>query len=87
MNAAFQRVYTIDADPPDVCYPIAFTEIMNLPAVYGTVIVLDDMEYMRTPDGWISAIGEWCTNERMRRILMGNPHASRVVYNTHRASY
>lgn len=87
MTAALPRAYTIDADPPNVCQPIIFTDLMNLPAAYGTVIIVDDMEHMRVPEGWIDAMGNWRTNEEMRETLIKNQHAARVVYNTHRASY
>lgn len=81
------RAYTIDADPPDVCYPIRFTDETPLSAAYGTVIILHDIVYMRTRDGWVDEIGDWSSHEAMREMLMRNPHTSRVVYNTHRTSY
>lgn len=87
MTVALRRAYTIDADPPNVCHPIIFTDLINLPAAYGTVIIMDDVEHMRVPEGWIDAMGNWCTNEEMRESLTKNPHTARVVYNTHRTSY
>nr|DAR15481.1 MAG TPA: hypothetical protein [Caudoviricetes sp.] len=87
MNTTRPRAYTIDAAPPTVCHPITFTDLVNLPAAHGTVIVMDDMEHMRVPEGWIDSMGNWCTNEEMRELLIKNPHTSRVVYNIHRTSY
>ena len=87
MNTIRPRAYTIDADPPNVCHPIPFTALINLPAAYGTVIVVDDMEHMRVPEGWIDSMGSWCTNEEMKEILIKNRHTSRVVHNIHRTSY
>lgn len=87
MSATLRRTYTIDADPPNVCHPVIFIDLMNLPAAYGTVIIVDDMEHMRVPEGWIDAMGNWCTNEEMRETLMRYQHVSRVVYNIHRTSY
>lgn len=86
MSTTRERVCTIDADPPNTCHPIHFTSL-NLPTAYGTVIVVDDIEHMCVPEGWIDAMGCWCTNEEMRKILMRNPHTGRVVYNVHRTSY
>ena len=87
MNTTRPRAYTIDADPPNVCHPIIFTNDTPLSVAYGTVIIMDDMEHMRVPGGWIDAMGDWCTNAEMREILIKNRHTSRVVYNTHRTSY
>ena len=86
MSTTRERVYTIDADPPNTCHPIHFTSL-NLPTAYGTVIVVDDIEHMCVPEGWIDAMGCWCTNEEMQKILMRNPYTSRVVYNVYRTSY
>lgn len=81
------RAYTIDADPPNVCHPIIFTSDTPLSVAYGTVVIMDDMEHMRVPEGWIDSMGNWCTNEEMRKLLMKNMHSSYVVHNTYRTSY
>jgi hypothetical protein len=86
VNTTRPRAYTIDADPPTVCHPIIFTNDTPLSVAYGTVIIMDDMEHMRVPEGWIDSMGNWCTNEEMRELLIKNPHTSRVVYNIHRTS-
>lgn len=86
MNTTRPRAYTIDADPPTVCHPIIFTNDTPLSVAYGTVIIMDDMEHMRVPEGWIDSMGNWCTNEEMRELLIKNPHTSRVVYNIYRTS-
>lgn len=86
MNTTRPRAYTIDADPPTVCHPIIFTNDTPPSVAYGTVIIMDDMEHMRVPEGWIDSMGNWCTNEEMRELLIKNPHTSRVVYNIHRTS-
>ena len=41
---------------------------------------------MRVPEGWIDAMGNWCTHEEMQKYLMKNLHSSYVVYNTYRPS-
>lgn len=87
MSATRERAYTIDADPPNICHPIHFTNLMGPPTAYGTVIIVGNMEHMCVPEGWVDAMGCWCTNEEMREILIRNPHTSRVVYNVHRTSY
>ena len=86
MNTTRPRAYTIDADPPTVCHPIIFTNDTPLSVAYGTVIIMDDMDHMRVPEGWIDSMGNWCTSEEMRELLIKNPHTSRVVYNIHRTS-
>lgn len=83
MNTTRPRAYTIDADPPNVCHPIIFTSDTPLSVAYGTVVVVDDMEHMRVPEGWIDAMGNWATDEEMREYLMRHQHTSYVVYNTH----
>lgn len=87
MNATRPRAYTIDADPPNVCHPIIFTDSTNPCVAYGTVVVIDGIEHMRVPEGWINSMGIWCTHEEMREMLMKNPYTSRVVHNLHRTSY
>ena len=87
MNTTRPRAYTIGADPSDVCHPIHFTNLTDLHAAYGTVIIVDEMEHMCVPEGWIDSMGNWCTNEEMREILMKNQHVSRVVHNIYRTSY
>lgn len=87
MNTTRPRAYTIDADPPNVCHPIIFTSDTPLSVAYGTVVIMDGMEHMRVPEGWIDAMGSWCTNEEMKNLLMKNPHSSYVIHNTYRTSY
>lgn len=81
MSTTRERAYTIDADPPNTCHPLHFTNLTDLPAVYGTVITMGGMEHMRVPEGWIDAMGCWCTDKEMQEALMRYPSASRVVYN------
>lgn len=87
MNTTRPRAYTVDAAPPDVCHPIHFTSDTPLPVAYGTVIIVDEIEHMRVPEGWIDAMGNWCTHEEMQKYLMKNLHSSYVVYNTYRPSF
>lgn len=87
MNTTRPRAYTIDADPPNVCHPIIFTSDTPLSVAYGTVVIMGDMEHMRVPEGWIDSMGNWCTNEEMRKLLMKNTHSSYVAHNTYRTSY
>lgn len=87
MNTTRPRAYTIDADPPNACHPIIFTNDTPLSVAYGTVVVMDGMEHMRVPEGWIDSMGNWCTNEEMRKLLMKNTHSSYVVHNTYRTPY
>lgn len=87
MSTTLVRAYTIDADPPNTCHPLHFTNLMNLSVACGTVIIVDEMEHMRVPEGWIDAMGCWCTDEEMREALIRNPHTSRVVYNPQQIRY
>lgn len=87
MSTTPVRAYTIDADPPNICHPIHFTRDTPLPVAYGTVITMGGMEHMRVPEGWIDAMGCWCTDKEMREALMKYPKASRVVYNPQEISY
>ena len=87
MSTTRSRAYTIDADPPAVCHPIIFTDHTPLSTAYGTVIIVEGIEHMRTYDGWVDTTGEVTTNEDMRDYLMRHQHASYVAYNAHRTSY
>lgn len=81
------RAYVIDTpDAPQHTYPIHFTEDTPLFASFGTVITVDEIEYMRTQDGWIDAWGGRFTNEEMKEYLIEqlSENRVRVVYNPYR---
>ena len=83
MTQTSSRLYTIDAIPPENCYPIHFTADEPLWAPYGTVINIDGIEHMCTPSGWIDAMGNECSHEQMKKYLIEYQDVSRVVHNTH----
>ena len=78
--------YTIDVDDSTSCYPIIFTDDTPLFASFGTVITVDEVEHMRTQDGWIDAWGGRLTNEEMKEYLIDQlpENRVRVVYNPYR---
>lgn len=78
--------YVIDVDGITSCYPIIFTEDTPLFASFGTVITVDEIEHMRTQDGWIDTRGRRLTNEEMKEYLIDqlSQNRVRVVYNPYR---
>lgn len=80
------RSYVIDVDSSTPCYPIIFTDDTPLFASFGTVITVDEIEHMRTQDGWIDAWGGRLTNEEMKEYLIDqlSENRVRVVYNPYR---
>lgn len=83
MTRNSSRLYTIDAIPPENCYPIHFTADEPLRAPYGTIINIDGVEHMCIPSGWIDAMGNECSHEQMKKYLIEYHDVSRVVHNTH----
>lgn len=76
------RTYVIDTpDAPQHTYPIHFTEDTPLFASFGTVISIDDVEHMRTQDGWIDAFGGKLTHEEMKDYLIEHRHDSYIIHN------
>lgn len=75
------RSYVIDVDSSTSRYPIIFTEDTPLFASFGTVILIDGLEHIRTTDGWIDAFGRRYTNEEMKDYLIKYHDYSIVVYN------
>lgn len=73
--------YMIDTVIHTHNYPIHFTEDTPLFASYGTVILVDGVEHMRVPDGWVDAFGGRFTNEEMKDHLIENHIVSIIVYN------
>lgn len=51
MTRKSSRLYTIDAIPSENCYPIHVKTNEPLRAPYGTVINIDGIEHMCTPNG------------------------------------
>ena len=86
MTRNSSRLHTIDAIPPENCYPIHVKADEPLRAPYGTVINIDGIEHMCTPSGWIDAMGNECSHEQMKKYLIEYQDVSRVVHNTHRTS-
>lgn len=84
MTRNSSRLYTVDAIPPENCYPIHFKADEPLYAPYGTVINLDGVEHMCTPSGWVDAMGNEISCEEMKKYLIEYQDVSRVVHNTHR---
>lgn len=80
------RSYVIDVDGITSCYPIIFTDDTPLFASFGTVITVDEIEHMRTQNGWIDAWGGRLTNEEMKEYLIDqlSENRVRVVYNPYR---
>ena len=76
------RTYVIDTrNIPHNVYPIYFTEDTPLFASFGTVISVEDVEHMRTRDGWVDAFGRKFTNEEMKDYLIEHCHDSYIIYN------
>lgn len=77
------RSYVIDVDGITSGYPIIFTEDTPLFASFGTVITVDEVEHMRTQDGWVDAWGGRLTNEEMKEYLIEQlpENRVRVVHN------
>lgn len=76
------RTYVIDTpDVPQHTYPIHFTEDTPLFASFGTVILIDGLEHIRTHSDWIDAFGRRYTNEEMKDYLIKYHDYSIVVYN------
>ena len=75
------RSYVIDVDSSTSRYPIIFTEDTPLFASFGTVILIDGLEYIRTHSGWIDAFDRRYTNEEMKDYLIKYHDYSIVVYN------
>ena len=76
------RTYVIDTpDVPQHTYPIHFTEDTPLFASFGTVILIDGLEHMRTQDGWIDAFGGRLTHEEMKDYLIEHRHDSYIIHN------
>ena len=75
------RSYVIDVDSSTSRYPIIFTEDTPLFASFGTVIIVNGVEHMRTQDGWIDAFGRRYTNDEMKDYLIKYHDYSIVVYN------
>ena len=74
------RSYVIDVDSSTSRYPIIFTEDTPLFAVHGTVILVNSLEHMRIPGGWIDAFGDKFTNEEMKDCIIENLDNSAVIY-------
>ena len=83
MTRNSSRLYTIDAIPSKNCYPIHVKTDKPLRAPYGTVINIDGIEHMCTPNGWIDAMGGEWSNEEMKQYLIEYQDVSRVVHNNH----
>lgn len=83
MTRNSSRLYTIDAIPPENCYPIHFTADEPLCAPYGTIINIDGTEHMCIPSGWVDAMGNELSHEEMKKYLIKYQDVSRVVHNTY----
>lgn len=69
----------IEAVPPAECHPVPILDGGRMLASYGTVIRIDDDEYMCTAAGWVNIWGDTFTNEGLRNVMARS--AGVVVYN------
>lgn len=69
----------IEAVPPAECHPIPVRDDGRLLATYGTVILIEDTEYMCTAAGWVNIWGDTITPEELRNVIARS--AGVAVYN------
>lgn len=69
----------IEAEPAAECHPIPILDDGMIPSKWGSVILIDGNEYMRTMGGWADIYGDFLADRELCDLMDGPPPV--VVYN------